>query len=63
MTDTEAVRLCALLEGLECANIDELMRQPPEVLRAVGAEIATAAKLGAHLYHSKRKAQAAKAEK
>lgn len=43
-------RLRAVLEGLECQQIDKLMTMPPDVLRAVAAEIALAAKLGAHLY-------------
>lgn len=45
-------RLRALLEGLECEEIDNLMQQSPETLKAVGVEIAKAAKLGAHLYAS-----------
>ena len=43
-------RLRALLEGLECEEIENLMQQRPEILRAVGVEIGKAAKLGAHLY-------------
>lgn len=42
--------LRALLEALECRGIDELMSSDPELVRAVGAEITKAAKLGAHLY-------------
>lgn len=48
------VLLRAVLEGLECENIDSLIRQPPETLRAVGSEIAKAAKLGSPLYQSSR---------
>jgi len=40
-------RLRALLEGLECEEIDRLVNERPEILRAVGAEIAKAARLGA----------------
>lgn len=47
--DTTA-QLRALLEGLECEKIDVLMTKDPEVLRAVGVEIARAARLGAPLY-------------
>ena len=46
-------RLVALLQGLECKNIGELVTKPPETLRAVGAEIALAAKLGAPLYRAR----------
>ncbi len=42
-------RLRALLEGLECEEIDNLMQQPPDTLKAVGVEIAKAAKLGAYI--------------
>jgi hypothetical protein len=39
--------LRAVLEGLECEEIDTLMLAKPEILRAVGVEIAKAAKLWA----------------
>lgn len=45
-------KLRAVLEGLECEEIDNLLTQKPETLRAVGAEIAKAARLGAHLYQA-----------
>ncbi len=47
-------RLRAVLEGLECEDIDNLMLQSPETLKAVGVEISKAAKLGAHLYAAAR---------
>ena len=47
----EIKRLRALLEGLECQKIDDLIADStPDMLKAVGAEIAKAAKLGATLY-------------
>ena len=46
-------RLRAVLEGLECQQIDKLMHMPPDVLRAVAVEIGHAAKLGACLYVAK----------
>ena len=47
-TEYEIKRLQALLEGLECQRIDELIADAtPELLRAIGAEIAKNAKLGA----------------
>ena len=42
-------QLRAVLEGLECEQIELLMTQMPVVLRLVGERIALAAKLGAHL--------------
>ena len=46
-------RLRAVLEGLECQQIDKLMTMPPDVLRAVAKEIALAARLGAPLYQAR----------
>ena len=43
-------QLRAVLEGLECERIGILMTQGAPTLRAVAAEIARAAKLGANLY-------------
>jgi hypothetical protein len=54
-------RLRALLEGLECEEIDNLMQQKPEILRAVGVEIAKAARLGADLYRARELLAAAPA--
>ena len=49
-------KLRALLEGLEVQYIDEAVENTPEMMRALGAEIAKAAKLGAHLYIAQKKA-------
>lgn len=50
-TEYEIKRLRALLEGLECQGIDDLIADAtPETLRAIGAEIAKSAKLGAPFY-------------
>jgi hypothetical protein len=46
-------RLRALLQALECNDVEKLLTQEPAVLSAVGGEIARAAKLGAHLYQSR----------
>lgn len=51
-TATSEARLRAVLEGMECQRIDELMKQEPEVLRTVGKGVAFAAKLGSHLLPS-----------
>jgi len=40
-------RLIALLEGLECQNIDELTEKSSEHLKVVGIEITKYAKIGA----------------
>ncbi len=40
-------RLIAMLEGLECLNIEELTKQSPEHLRGIAAEITKYAKIGA----------------
>lgn len=47
-TEYEIKRLQALLEGLECQRIDDLIADAtPEMLRTIGAEIAKNAKIGA----------------
>ncbi len=49
MEKDETEKLRSLLEGLEFENIDKLMNDSkvtPQLLRAMGEEIATAAKLG-----------------
>lgn len=47
-------KLRALLEGLECENIERFMKEgSSEMFREVGMEITKAAKLGANLYGSK----------
>jgi hypothetical protein len=40
-------KLIALLEGLECENIPDLLTKDPEYFRAIGKEIAKYAKAGA----------------
>ena len=52
----ERDKLRAVLEGLECEQIELLMTQMPPTLRAVAQQIAMAAKLGAHLMPQQRSA-------
>ena len=40
-------KLIALLEGLECQNVDKLIEKSPEHLKAIGIEITKYAKIGA----------------
>jgi hypothetical protein len=47
--DSYEAKLRALLQALECQNIDALMEKEPAFLRMLGTRIALAAKLGAHL--------------
>jgi ribosomal protein L12E/L44/L45/RPP1/RPP2 len=54
--EAENSRLRALLEGMEVQNIDDLLRETPELMRVLGAEIGKAAKHGADLYIAQKKA-------